>query len=88
MKAKNLKFQISQLRQDKIISAVEAVAVNITCLVISSLFGLVVNLGIFPEAYLFYINIAVFIIGIIYTFSAIFGNLSRRKKIKALESEL
>jgi hypothetical protein len=88
MKNKNLEFQISQLRQDKIIYAVEAVAINITCLVVSSLFGLVVSLSIVPEAYLFYGNIAIFVIGIGYTIYMLLGNLARLKKIKQLESEL
>jgi len=86
--AKNLEFQISSLRQDKIIFAVEAVAINITCLVVSSLFGLVVNLGFIPEMYLFYANIAIFAFGVGYTVYALVGNLSRCKKIKQLEQEL
>lgn len=86
--AKNLEFQISSLRQDKIIFAVEAVAINITCLVISSLFGLVVNLGLFSEIYLFYANIVFFVIGIAFTVYAIAGNFSRLKQIKALEAQL
>jgi hypothetical protein len=88
VKSKNLEFQISQLRQDKLIYAAEAVAINITCLVISSLFGLVVNLGIIPEMYLFYANIVFFVLGIAYTTYVLISNISRLKKIKALESEL
>jgi hypothetical protein len=86
--AKNLEFQISSLRQDKLIFAAEAVAINITCLVVSSLFGLVVNLGIIPEMYLFYTNIGIFVLGIAYTIYALIGNLSRVKQIKLLEQEL
>lgn len=88
MKTKNLEFQIGQLRQDKIIYAIEAVAINITCLVVSSLFGLIVNLGVIPEMYLFYTNIGIFVIGVVYTVYALIGNLSRQKKIKQLEQEL
>ena len=88
MKSKNLEFQIAQLRQDKIIYAVDAVAINITCLVVSSLFGLVVNLGIIKEMILFYTNIAVFVFGVGFTIYALVGNLMRVKKIKALEAEL
>lgn len=88
MKSKNLEFQISQLRQDKLIYAAEAVAVNITCLVISSFFGLIVNLNIVAEIYLFYINIAFFALGIAYTAYVLVSNVSRLKKIKKLEQEL
>jgi hypothetical protein len=88
MKSKNLEFQISQLRQDKVIYAVEAVAINITCLVVSSLFGLIVNLGVVPEMYLFYTNIAIFAFGVGYTIYALVGNLKRLKQIKQLEQEL
>ena len=88
MKSKNLELQISSLRQDQITLAVEAVAINITCLVVSSLFGLVVNLGIIKEMILFYTNIAVFVFGVGFTIYAMVGNLMRVKKIKQLEQEL
>jgi hypothetical protein len=88
MKTKNLEFQISQLRQDNITHAVEAVAINITCLVVSSFFGLIVSLALVPEMYLFYTNIAIFAIGIIFTVATLVCNISRQKKIKQLEQEL
>lgn len=88
MKSKNLEFQISALRQDKLIVGVEAVAINVTCLVISSLFGLVVNLAFIPEMYLFYANMAIFVLGVAYTVYALISNMQRLKKIKALEAEM
>jgi len=88
VKTKNLEFKIASLRQDKLIFATEAVAVNITCLVLSSLFGLIVNLGIIKEMYLFYTNIAVFVLGVAFTVYTLISNISRCKKIKKLEAEL
>ena len=87
-KSINSEFQISSLRQDQLILAAQAVAVNITCLVISSLFGLVVNLGLFSEMYLFYANIAIFVLGVAYTIYVLITNFSRFKKVKALEAKL
>ena len=88
MKTKNPEFQIASLRQDNLIYAVQAVAINITCLVVSSLFGLIVNLALVPEIYLFYTNIAVFALGVAYTIYTLIGNFSRLKKIKLLASDL
>jgi hypothetical protein len=88
MKTKNLEFQISQLRQDKIIYAVEAAAINITCLVFSSFSSLIINILPAMGNVLFYLNIAIFAYAIGYTLYALFGNLSRLNKIKKLESKL
>jgi hypothetical protein len=88
VKTKNPEFRTTSLRQDNIIYGVQAVAINITCLVVSSLFGLIVNLALVPEIYLFYTNIAIFVLGVAYTIYVLIGNFSRLKKIKALESEL
>lgn len=82
---KSTEFQISQLRQDKIIYAVEAIAVGITVLVSSSLISLIANFGIVPDIYLFYTSIAIFIYSIGFTLYALIGNLIRLKKIKKLE---
>jgi hypothetical protein len=87
-KSKNPEFQISSLRQDQLVLAAQAIAVNITCLVISSLFGLVVNLGLFSEMYLFYANIAIFVLGVAYTIYVLITNFSRLKQIKSLEAKL
>jgi len=85
MTTRNVEFQISQLRQDKIIYAIEAVAVGITALVASSLISLVASFGAVREIYLFYLNIAIFVFAISYTGYALIGNASRLKKIKELE---
>lgn len=76
----NIKFTISQLRQDKIIMAVEAVAVNTACLLGSFL------AGYFPVPPV--IPIVIIVIGIIYTLYALIGNLFRLNKIKTLEKQL
>ena len=88
MKNKNLEFHISQLRQDKIIYAVEAMAVSIACLVVSSLSSLIASLGFIQTIYLFYGNIAIFVLSIGYTLYMLVSNLNRLKTIKKLESEL
>ena len=81
-------FKINQLRQDKIIYAIEAVAVNITCLVGYLLLSMVSNF--FPNNGLefYYASMATLAIALIYTFYALIGNLNRLKRIKKLESEL
>lgn len=88
MKNKNLEFQISQLRTDKIIYAVEAMAVSLACLVVSSLSSLVASLGFIPTIYLFYGNIAIFVLSLGYTIYMLVSNRARLKKIKLLEKEL
>ncbi len=88
MKKTNHEFQISQLRQDKIIYAVEAVAVNITCLTLGSLTSLIVNLELIPNQILFYSNIAIFAFGVLFTLYALIGNLIRLKKIRRLEKTI
>lgn len=88
MKKQNQEFQISQLRQDNIIYAVEAVAVNITCLTLGSLTSLIVNLELIPNQILFYSNIAIFAFGVLFTIFVLIGNLFRLKKIKRLEKKL
>ena len=88
MKNKNPEFQIAQLRQDKIVYAVEAAAINITCLTVASLISLIANIGYVPGQYLFYLNIAVFVYGVGYTVFALVGNMKRLKQIKALEAKL
>lgn len=85
MKTKNTEFEIAQLRQDKIIYAVESVAIGITALVASSLISLIASFGAVPEIYLFYINIAIFVYAIGYSLFALVGNQKRFKKIKELE---
>ena len=82
------KFQINQLRQDKIIYAIEAVAVNVTCLIAYLLIGLLSNILPNLGFYLFYASVIILAIGMLYTFYALFGNLSRLKRIRRLETDL
>ncbi|MCX6727131.1 MAG: hypothetical protein NTY75_05020 [Candidatus Shapirobacteria bacterium] len=88
MKSKNFEFQIATLRQDKIIFAVEAAAISMACLVVSSLSSLVASFGFIPTIYLFYGNIAIFVLSLGYTIYMLVSNFSRLKKIKKLEQEL
>lgn len=88
MKSQNLEFQISQLRQDKIIYAIESVAINLACVVFSLLTSMVANIVPLPGQLMFFLNIAIFTYGIGYTLYALFGNLSRLKQIKQLEAKL
>lgn len=82
---KNTDFEINQLRQEKIIYAVQSVAIGITALVASSLIGLIASFGFIPEIYLFYLNIAIFVFAIGYTFYALIGNSKRLRKIRQLK---
>lgn len=88
MKNKNIEFQVAQLRQDKIIYAVEAMAVSLACLVVSSLSSLVASLGFIPTVYLFFANIAIFVLSLGYTIYMLVSNFKRLKQIKKLEKEL
>ena len=85
---KDLEFQISQLRQDKIIYAIESVAINLACIVFSLLSSLVANIVPLPGQLMFFLNIVIFTYGIGYTLYALFGNLNRLKLIKQLEGKL
>lgn len=80
-----LRFQIDQLRKDKIIYAVEACAFNLGALIFISYGydflpvpqGLMITLGIFAFAF-----------SIIYTLYAGVGNFFRLRKIRELEKKL
>jgi hypothetical protein len=80
MKTQNLEFQISQLRQDKIIYAVEACAFNLAAVVAVNLMMLLR----LDRIYL--IAVALFALG--YTIFMALGNLKRLSKIKQLEKKL
>ncbi len=78
----NKQFIIAQLRQDKIIYAVEACATNLACLLIF----------IFAGQYLEnsqrnIVEIGAIILGVSYTLFMGVGNFIRLQKIKKLESD-
>jgi hypothetical protein len=80
MKTPNLEFQISQLRLDKIIYAVEAGAFNLAAIV-----------GVNLVMYLRLARVYVLIIALsalAFTLFMAIGNLQRLRKIKELEKNL
>lgn len=77
MKNEDIKFQISQLRLDKIIYGVEAVAINLFCILLFFMFG--------NYSEQFPIISFIPLIGIFYTLYALIGNLFRLIKLKKLE---
>lgn len=81
--SKNLQFIVAQLRQDKIIYAVEAGALNLICLLIF----------FFSDQYLSgslknFINIADLIVAVGYTIFMGIGNTIRYRNIKTLQKKL
>lgn len=68
----DIQFQINQLRQDKIIYAVEAIAINLACFL----------------AFLVFQSYIVLFIGISYTIFMLWTNLQRLRKILRLEKQL
>jgi hypothetical protein len=77
---KNLEFQIGQLRQDKIILAVETVAINSLCFLLFT-FSTFLPVPI-------WVPIGIVAFAFLYTLYALIGNLFRLKKIKKLEKSL
>lgn len=93
--ADQLRFQISQLRQDKVIYAVESIAVFVLALFISAFLPNLLLRYFFDQNTLTevpmvieYIPVAAFVVGVGYFLYATLGNLGRLKKIKSLEKEL
>ena len=82
MEKENLRFQIDQLRKDKIIYAVEACAFNLAALMIISSFY-----EFFPVPNGLYrtVSIVAFLFSIGYTIYVGLGNYRRLQKIKELE---
>lgn len=74
---KSFEFQVSQLRQDKIILAVEAVAVNTLCFLLFT-FSTYLPVPI-------WVPIGIVAFALLFTLFALIGNLFRLKKIKKLE---
>jgi hypothetical protein len=93
--AKQLRFQISQLRQDKVIYAVESIAVFIFSLFTSAFLPNLLMQYVFTDpkltelpAVVQYTPVVAFFVGVAYFLYAMFGNLGRLSKIKKLEAEL
>lgn len=80
---KDIKFTISQLRQDKIIYAAEACATNLICILVY-IFSNTYFSGLFKSV----IDYGVLSIGVGYTIFMGIGNALRLSKIKKLEKEL
>src|SRR5579859_4228266 len=88
-------FQIAQLRQDKVVYMVEAIAVFIFVLFINAFLPQILlkyvyaNQQLTQEPVLFeYLQNASFILGIGYFLFAVIGNLMRAMKIGKLEKEM
>ncbi len=80
---KNLQFTIAQLRQDKIIYAVEACALNLICLLIFFFSNQYLS-GILRTV----INVLDLIVAVGYTLFMGIGNTIRFKKIITLQKKL
>lgn len=93
--AKQLRFKISQLRQDKVIYATESIAVFIFSLLLASFLPNLLMQYVFTDPNLTqlpvvveYSPVAAFVIGMGYFFYAMYGNMKRLAQIKKLEKEL
>lgn len=83
MKKEDLQFKIEQLRNDKIIYAVEACATNLICL-----FGFFFSTQYFIDPIKNTVNVFLLIISVGYTLYMGIGNAYRLKKVKELEVKL
>ena len=79
-----IKFQVDQLRKDKLIYAAESAATSLVGLVL--IFGLGMVLPV-PQIYII-IVLGILVITLGYWLFMGIGNFKRLKKIKQLESEL
>lgn len=81
-KKADLQFQIDQLRQDKIIYAVESIATSLAGIIIMFVGSL-----LYPTAAIFFFSLGS-AIALGYWIYMGFGNLKRLQKIKELEQNL
>lgn len=84
MNNEDLKFKIDQLRKDKIIYGVEAVATNLAILLILIMLGFLALYTLFAKI----VIISSVTVGVGYTIYMGIGNFYRLKKIKELEKKL
>jgi hypothetical protein len=94
-KAKHLQFKIDQLRQDKIIFAVESISVFIFCLFISIFLPNLLIRYVYTDPNMVeapkifdYIPVFSFGLGTLYFIYMIVSNISRFMQVKKLEQEL
>jgi hypothetical protein len=78
-----MKFQIDQLRKDKIIYACEACAVNLICILVF-MFSNVYFSGLIKTI----VDLLALVLGIFYTIYMGIGNSARLNKIKKLEKKI
>jgi len=95
MKQSNIQFQIDQLRKDKQIVILEAIAIQVFALFVSAYLPQLLlryyyqNQQLFEEpALLTYIPVASFAIGSLFFLYALISNVMRYRKIKQLEEEM
>lgn len=93
--ADQLRFKISQLRQDKVIYAVESIAVFVLALFASAFLPNLLLRYFYDQTTLTevpplleYIPVAAFLVGVGYFVYVMIGNMGRLSKIKKLEKEL
>jgi hypothetical protein len=93
--SKQLKFKISQLRQDKVVYAVEAIAVFIFCIFVSLFLPNLLLRYVYTDPkmtelpkVLEYIPAISFAVGLLYFVYAMLGNVMRRSLVTKLEKEL
>lgn len=93
--ADQLRFKISQLRHDKLIYAVESIAVFVLALFASAYLPNLLLRYFYDQATLTeippvleYIPVAAFVVGVGFFLYAMLGNLARMGKIKKMEAEL
>jgi hypothetical protein len=91
----SLRFKISQLRQEKVISMVESIAVFVFCLFITAFLPQILfkyiyaNQQLTQEPPIFnFIQTGAFVVGAGYFLFAAAGNIARKMKIRALEKQL
>ncbi len=81
---KDIKFEISQLRQENLNNLVQILVIDATCILV---FATVSSLPFFSNN-LYQFTPIISVIGILYTIFYLNRNFFRGKKIKTLESEL
>lgn len=93
--ADQLRFKISQLRQDKVLYAVESIAVFVFALFTSAFLPNLLLRYAYDQTTLTevpplleYIPVAAFLVGVGYFLFVVFTNMGRLSKIKKLEKEL
>jgi hypothetical protein len=94
-KYSSLKFKITQLRQEKVINAIESVTVFMFCIFLSVFLPNLLFRFVYANQQLTEtpkvlenLPVAIFVVGVGYFLYAMLGNLLRSSKIRRLEKEL